>query len=109
MPSSGPVTIYQSERRDDGIGHRTGYRTGLTKVPEITAYFWIIKVLTTGMGETASDHLAHRFPPVVVVACGFVAFAAALILQFAVRRYITWVYWLAVVMVSVFGTMAADV
>ena len=109
MPSSPPVTVYQSERRDDGFGYRTGTRAGLTKVPEITAYFWIIKVLTTGMGETASDYLAHRFPPVVAVACGFVAFAGALVLQFAVRRYIAWVYWLAVVMVSVFGTMAADV
>jgi uncharacterized membrane-anchored protein len=84
-------------------------RSVLNKVPEITVWFWVIKVLTTGMGETASDYLAHRFPPVVAVGLGGAGFAAALILQFAVRRYLAWVYWLAVVMVSVFGTMAADV
>jgi uncharacterized membrane-anchored protein len=81
----------------------------LTKVPAVTALFWIIKVLTTGMGETASDWLAHRLPPPVAVGLGAIAFAAALILQLAVRRYVAWIYWTAVVMVSVFGTMAADV
>jgi uncharacterized membrane-anchored protein len=89
-------------RDHPAVGH-------LRKVPEITVYFWVIKVLTTGMGETASDYLAHRFPPPVAVGLGAVAFAAALVLQLAVRRYVAWIYWLAVVMVSVFGTMAADV
>jgi uncharacterized membrane-anchored protein len=84
-------------------------RTMLSKVPEVTALFWITKVLTTGMGETTSDYLAHTIDPLIAVAIGGVAFAAALVLQFAVRRYIPWVYWLAVAMVSVFGTMAADV
>lgn len=80
-----------------------------TKVPAVTALFWVIKVLTTGMGETASDWLAHRLDPPVAVGLGAIAFAAALILQLAVRRYVAWIYWTAVVMVSVFGTMAADV
>jgi uncharacterized membrane-anchored protein len=80
----------------------------LRKVPEITAYFWIIKVLTTAMGEATSDYLVHRIDPYVAVAFGGVAFAAALALQLGVRRYIAWVYWLAVVMVAVFGTMVAD-
>lgn len=78
-------------------------------VPEATALFWILKVLTTGMGETASDFLATAFDPVIVVGVTGLAFLAALALQFAVRRYLPWVYWLAVLMVSVFGTMAADV
>lgn len=78
-------------------------------VPEATALFWILKVLTTGMGETASDFLATAFDPVIVVAVAALAFAAAIGLQFAVRRYIPWVYWLAVLMVSIFGTMVADV
>ncbi|MCJ1696927.1 hypothetical protein MT349_14175 [Rathayibacter caricis] len=78
-------------------------------VPEATALFWILKVLTTGMGETASDFLATAFDPVIVVGATGLAFLVALALQFAVRRYIPWVYWLAVLMVSVFGTMAADV
>ncbi len=79
------------------------------KVPEVTVYFWIIKVLTTGMGETASDYLAHRLGPIPAVGLGGVGLVASLVLQFAVRRYVAWVYWTAIVMVSVFGTMAADV
>jgi uncharacterized membrane-anchored protein len=84
-------------------------RHALSKVPEVTAYFWITKVLTTGMGETASDYLTHRYDPAIAVGLGGVGLVAALAIQFLVRRYVAWIYWLAVVMVSVFGTMAADV
>lgn len=80
-----------------------------TKVPEVTVYFWIIKVLTTGMGETASDYLAHLLGPIPAVGVGGLALVASLVVQFSVRRYVAWVYWTAIVMVSVFGTMAADV
>lgn len=80
-----------------------------SKVPEVTAYFWIIKVLTTGMGETASDFLARALGPIAAVGLGGIALVAALAVQFAVRRYVAWIYWTAIVMVSVFGTMAADV
>ncbi len=75
----------------------------------MTVYFWIIKVLTTGMGETASDWLAHLFGPITAVGLGGMALVGALVVQFAVRRYVAWIYWTAIVMVSVFGTMAADV
>ncbi|MGO9198402.1 MAG: hypothetical protein ACLQK4_14900 [Acidimicrobiales bacterium] len=80
----------------------------MRKVPELTAYFWITKVLTTAMGEATSDYLVHRFPAVIAVALGGVALAMSLVLQFYVRRYVAWIYWLAVSMVAVFGTMAAD-
>ena len=83
-------------------------RRTLRKVPEITAYFWILKVLTTAMGEATSDFTVREIDPYLAVALGAVAFAAALILQLSVRRYIAWVYWLAVVMVAIFGTMVAD-
>lgn len=79
------------------------------KVPEITAYFWIIKLLSTAMGESTSDYLVYQINPYVAVALGCLGLAVALILQLLVRRYIAWVYWLAVVMVAVFGTMVADV
>lgn len=79
------------------------------KVPEITVYFWITKVLTTAMGEVTSDYLVHRFNPVFAVALGAVGFAIAIVIQFLARRYVPWIYWLAVVMVAIFGTMAADV
>ena len=81
----------------------------LRKVPEVTAGFWITKVLTTGQGEATSDTLVHQLPPVVAVAFGFVGLVIALALQFATPRYRPWIYWLAVDMVAVFGTMAADV
>ncbi len=84
-------------------------RHAMSKVPEVTAYFWIIKVLTTGMGETTSDYLAKALDPMVAVGMAGLALVAALALQFSVRRYVSWIYWLAVTMVSVFGTMAADV
>jgi uncharacterized membrane-anchored protein len=79
------------------------------KVPQVTLIFWVIKVLSTGMGETTSDFLVRTIDPVVAVMIGGACFAAALILQLAVRRYIPWIYWLAVVMVAIFGTMVADV
>ncbi|MBV9023675.1 MAG: hypothetical protein JO362_07740 [Streptomycetaceae bacterium] len=87
----------------------TTFRHAASKVPEVTVYFWIIKVLTTGMGETASDFLAKWLGPIPAVGLGGLALAAALAVQLAIRRYIAWVYWTAIVMVSVFGTMAADV
>jgi uncharacterized membrane-anchored protein len=84
-------------------------RRARTKVPRITIYFWIVKILTTAMGEATSDYLVHRFNPYLVVIGGFLAFAVAMAIQFAVRTYVPWAYWLAVAMVAVFGTMAADV
>lgn len=79
------------------------------RVPEITVYFWIIKALSTAMGESTCDYLVQVMNPVLAVGLGFVGFAAALLLQFAVGRYQAWTYWLAVVMIGVFGTMTADV
>jgi uncharacterized membrane-anchored protein len=55
-----------------------------------------------------SDYLVHRFDPVVAVALGGIALVGALTLQFSIRRYVPWVYWLTVAMVAVFGTMVAD-
>lgn len=81
----------------------------LRKVPEITAYFWIVKLLTTAMGESTSDYLVFQINPYVAVVLGCLGLAVALILQFVARRYEAWIYWLAVAMVAVFGTMVADV
>lgn len=81
----------------------------LRKVPEVTAVFWATKLLTTAMGEAFSDFLANTISPYLAVGLGFAAFVAALVLQFRTKRYMPWAYWLAVAMVAVFGTMAADV
>ncbi|MER8187254.1 hypothetical protein [Kitasatospora sp. NPDC094015] len=75
----------------------------------MTAAFWAVKILTTGMGETTSDYLARVLGPVPAVASAGLLLAAALYAQSRARRYVPAVYWAAVVMVSVFGTMAADV
>jgi uncharacterized membrane-anchored protein len=81
----------------------------LRKVPEVTIFFWIVKLLTTAMGESTSDYLVYHINPYVAVVLGGVGLVVSLALQLLVRRYIAWIYWLAVVMVAIFGTMAADV
>ena len=81
----------------------------MRKVPEVTIFFWIVKVLTTAVGESTSDYLVHVMNPAIAVLIGAVGFVIAMIWQFSVRRYIALVYWFAVAMVAVFGTMAADV
>jgi uncharacterized membrane-anchored protein len=81
----------------------------MRKVPEIIFYFWIVKVLTTAMGESTSDYLVYHINKYMAVALGGIGLAATLVLQLLVRRYVAWIYWLAVVMVAIFGTMAADV
>lgn len=77
------------------------------KVPHVAAAFWVVKLLTTGMGEAISDFLAGR-SPVLAVAVGFVLFVAALAVQLTRTTYHAVSYWTAVAMVAVFGTMAAD-
>jgi uncharacterized membrane-anchored protein len=75
----------------------------------IAAIFWAIKLLTTAFGESTSDYLVHNYNAYLAVMGGFVVFLVALTLQLHARRYVPWTYWLAVAMVAVFGTMAADV
>jgi uncharacterized membrane-anchored protein len=81
----------------------------MIKVPEITLLFWVIKVLTTAMGEATSDFLVFEIDPVIAVILGAIGLAVAMTLQLLVRRYVPWIYWLAIAMVAVFGTMGADV
>jgi uncharacterized membrane-anchored protein len=77
------------------------------KVPEITVLFWIVKVLTTGIGESSSDFLGQVSVPLAGLV-GIVGFGLGLWLQFRARTYHAPTYWFAVLMVAVFGTMAAD-
>jgi len=80
------------------------------KVPaRIVATFWVVKLLTTAVGESTSDYLVHNVNPYLAVISGFLVFVAAMCLQLRTDRYVPWIYWLAVAMVAVFGTMAADV
>jgi uncharacterized membrane-anchored protein len=89
---------------------RPGLHQMLNKVPEVTIYFWIIKILCTTVGETFADYLN--------VNLGFglnnttyvmgAILAAVLTYQFRLRRYVPAVYWLAVALISVFGTLITD-
>jgi uncharacterized membrane-anchored protein len=87
----------------------TSARHGFSKVPEITAWFWVVKALTTAMGESTSDWSVHALVPEIAVVLGAIAFAVAIYLQFGQDRYVPAYYWFAVAMVGVFGTMCADV
>lgn len=81
----------------------------LLKVPKITIYFWIAKLLSTAMGEATSDYLVfHTNPYLAVITCGLI-FGASIWLQIKSNRYFAHYYWFAVIMVSIFGTQIADV
>ena len=95
------------QARWDGPRRPAGYAA--SKVPLITVYFWIIKLLSTAMGEATSDYMVRTIDPVIAVLFGFTGFVIAMVLQFRAKAYNAWIYWLAVVMVAVFGTQAADV
>jgi uncharacterized membrane-anchored protein len=79
------------------------------RVPEPDAAFWVLKILTTGMGETTSDFLVKTFAPELVVPAALVLLVVALVVQLRTRAYRPARYWATALMVSVFGTMAADV
>jgi uncharacterized membrane-anchored protein len=77
------------------------------KVPEITVMFWILKLLSTGMGEAMSDFMGQHSVP-IAAAVGIFGLWLALWLQMRTREYRAPYYWFAVMMVAIFGTMAAD-
>ncbi len=85
-------------------------RKMLNKVPEITVYFWVIKVLCTTVGETFADNLNENLG-LGLSNTSYIMGAlliAVLVFQFRARRYVPGIYWLAVVLISVVGTLASD-
>ena len=82
----------------------------LNKVPEVTLYFWIIKILCTTVGETAADYLNVNlgFGLTSTTYVVSAVLAVALVAQFRLRLYVPTVYWLAVVLISVVGTLITD-
>ena len=82
----------------------------LNRVPEVKVDFWLIKLMAVTMGETAADYLA------VNLGLGLSATSLimstvlilALALQFRQRQYVPWVYWTAVVLISIVGTLVTD-
>jgi uncharacterized membrane-anchored protein len=88
----------------------TTTRRMLNKVPEVTIYFWIIKVLCTTVGETAADYMSDNLglgeKLTALIMAGVLV--AALVWQFRKSRYVPGVYWLAVVLISIVGTLITD-
>jgi len=82
----------------------------LNKVPEITLYFWVIKILCTTVGETAADLLNENLGLGLTNTTYIMAAAliAVLVFQFRSRKYVPGIYWLAVVLISIVGTLFSD-
>lgn len=87
-----------------------GTRKWLNKVPEVTLYFWVIKVLATTVGETFADFLNSKLgiglSGTTAIMAGLLA--GALVMQLRADRYVPWKYWLSVVLISVVGTLITD-
>src|SRR3954453_4806833 len=110
----------------------TTARRMLNKVPEVTFYFWVIKIMCTTVGETAADYLNENLgcglatpTPGAQPAAAYLnenlgfgltnttivagaLLAVLLVVQFVLRRYVAPAYWMAVVVISVFGTLITD-
>src|SRR3954454_3795385 len=88
----------------------TAGRQMLNKVPEVTVFFWIIKILCTTVGESFADYVNETlgFGLANTTLVFSVALVAALIVQFRLDRYVPGPYWLAVVLISVVGTLLTD-
>lgn len=89
---------------------RTAKAQQFNRVPKVTLDFWLIKLLAVTMGETAADYLAVNMglgltATSIIMA---VVLVVALVLQFRQKRYVPWSYWLAVVLISVVGTLVTD-
>ncbi len=80
------------------------------RVPEVTLDFWLIKLMAVTMGETAADYLAVNLGLGLTATSLLMSgvLVVVLVLQFAQRRYVPWAYWLAVVMISIVGTLVTD-
>lgn len=85
-------------------------RTMLNKVPLVTLAFWVVKIMATTVGETAADFLNVNLNlglTITSIVMG-VLLLAALTVQFRKDRYVPWIYWVSVVLISVAGTLITD-
>ncbi len=89
---------------------KTFLTRALNRVPEITIYFWIIKILGTTIGETAADFLSFNLHFGLVNTSYIMSGLLAIVLafQFRLKRYVPAIYWLAVIMISIVWTLITD-
>jgi len=92
------------------VGKAKQYKNWLVKVPEVTAFFWIIKVLATTVGETFADYLNETlgFGLNGTTLVTIVALVVSLYFQFKSSKYQPSLYWLVVVLISIAGTLFTD-
>lgn len=93
-----PISTYQPVQR------------AANRVPDVTVDFWLIKLMAVTMGETAADYLAVNLGLGLTMTSLIMTgvLLVALVFQFAQKRYVPWAYWLAVVLISVVGTLVTD-
>jgi uncharacterized membrane-anchored protein len=101
---------YSGDKQDTSRQNPSIARQMLNKVPEVTIFFWIIKILATTVGETAADFLNDNLnlglTNTTYVMSGLLLIT--LFFQFRLKKYVPRVYWLAVVLISVVGTLVTD-
>jgi len=104
------ATIEHSARGGPDQPGTEGAACMRNKVPQVVLAFWVIKILSTTVGETGADYLAVHAGLGTAVTGGITAtlLALALLLQFRLKQYVPWVYWLTVVLLSVVGTQITD-
>lgn len=109
-PASRRQTALPTDRSPHHVQDSPWTTTLLNKVPEVVLLFWVVKILSTTVGETAADFLSENLglglPATTAIMS--ILLAAVLVAQFSVRRYVPAIYWLAVVLVSVVGTLFSD-
>ncbi len=79
----------------------------INKVANITILFWVIKIISTTVGEASADFFRHHFGSVTIVGA-FIILIASIVIQIRFKRYVPWMYWAVIIFVAIFGTMFAD-
>ena len=95
---------------ENNLSKPSKYASMLNKVPEITLVFWLIKMMSTTVGETAADFMIFNFKLGLPITSFIMTalFLIVLVIQLKAKEYIPWKYWLTVVFVSILGTLITD-
>ena len=107
-PASASPRPYKREIVNTALSESTTRM--LNKVPEVTLFFWIIKIMATTVGETGADFLNSKlhFGLIGTTVIMGVLLLISLFIQMRFKKYVPWIYWIAVVLLSVFGTLITD-
>ncbi len=110
MPQTTPRTNLTGRRASNTARKKSDVVRVLNKVPQVTLFFWIIKVLATTVGETAADFLGVNLGLGLTVTTVLMSalLGVALVFQFRAKGYVPWIYWLSVVLISIVGTLITD-